>query len=62
MAPIYVGDDVTDEDAFRALEERPGPGLTVLVSDEPRETAARYRLRDPYEVRRFLERFAWEGP
>lgn len=66
VAPVYVGDDVTDEDAFRALRRqgvsgRPG-GLGVLVAEEPRETAARYRLRDPEEVRRFLERFLEEGP
>lgn len=53
VVPLYVGDDVTDEDAFRALAER---GIGILVAEEPRETAARYRLRDPDEVRAFLER------
>jgi hypothetical protein len=33
-------------------------GLGVLVAEEPRPTAAHYRLRDPEEVRRFLESFA----
>ena len=39
---IYLGDDVTDEDGFRAL----GPSdVTVKVGDG--ETAARYRVADP---------------
>jgi alpha,alpha-trehalase len=52
MVPIYVGDDVTDEDAFRALS---GVGIGVLVSDTPRATAADYRLRDVQEAARFLD-------
>lgn len=55
VVPLYVGDDVTDEDAFRAIE---GRGIGVLVAEEPRETAAAYSLRDPEEVRLFLERLA----
>jgi trehalose 6-phosphate phosphatase len=49
--PIYIGDDRTDEDAFRALEQS---GVGILVSEEPRATAASYTLRDPSEVERFL--------
>ena len=52
MVPLYVGDDVTDEDAFRALA---GSGVGVLVSDAPRESAADYRLRDVPEVAVFLD-------
>lgn len=51
--PLYLGDDVTDEDAFRELE---GRGIGILVAEAPRPTAARYSLRDPEEVRAFLER------
>jgi trehalose-phosphatase len=51
VRPIYIGDDRTDEDAFRALGER---GTGILVSEEPRSTAASYSLRDPAEVERFL--------
>jgi len=47
---IYLGDDTTDENAFRALPE----GITVKVGG-PSATAARYRLENPAEVRRFLE-------
>ena len=53
--PIYVGDDLTDERAFRALASR---GLGILVRDKPRPTLARYRLRDPAEVRAFLATLA----
>jgi trehalose 6-phosphate phosphatase len=55
VVPLYVGDDVTDEDAFRVLEER---GIGILVAEEPRPTAAAYSLRDPDEVRQLLERLA----
>ena len=50
--PLYLGDDLTDEDAFRAVEKH---GIGILVAEEPRPTAASYCLRDPGEVRRFLE-------
>ena len=53
--PIYVGDDLTDEDAFRALA---GCGIGVAVLDEPRATAAQYALRSPAEVRTFLDALA----
>jgi trehalose-phosphatase len=49
--PIYVGDDLTDENAFRALQQR---GVGILVSEQVRPTAASYSLKDPSEVERFL--------
>ena len=52
VLPVYIGDDVTDEDAFKALSEL---GIGIVVMDTVRPTAARYVLRDPDEVRRFLE-------
>jgi len=51
--PVYIGDDVTDEDAFRALA---GRGLGIAVQDAPRPTAATLTLRDPEEVRALLAR------
>jgi trehalose 6-phosphate phosphatase len=52
-AVAYFGDDVTDEDAFRAL----GPDdLTVKVGEGP--TVARFRVADPAAVRVVLERLA----
>jgi alpha,alpha-trehalase len=56
VLPLYIGDDVTDEDAFRVLEDR---GVGIFVTDGgPRETKARYVLVDPGEVRDFLEALA----
>jgi alpha,alpha-trehalase len=54
VVPIYVGDDQTDEDAFRALGE-PGIGVVVRGEDDDRPTHAGYALRDADETRRFLE-------
>ena len=51
VRPIYIGDDRTDEDAFRALEQR---GIGILVSEQLQPTAARYALKGPWEVERFL--------
>lgn len=53
VLPIYVGDDVTDEDAFEALHER---GLGILVAEQPRPTAAEYVVRDCDQVRELLVR------
>jgi trehalose 6-phosphate phosphatase len=50
---LYLGDDVTDEDAFRAL---PAPAVTVKVGDGA--TAARHRVDDLSGVRAVLERLA----
>ncbi len=51
IRPIYIGDDRTDEDAFRALKQR---GIGILVSEQSQPTAARYSLKNPAEVERFL--------
>jgi alpha,alpha-trehalase len=52
VLPIYVGDDVTDEDAFRALA---GRGVTLVVQgSDDRLTTADYALADTDEVRQFL--------
>ncbi|HSM37589.1 MAG TPA: trehalose-phosphatase [Longimicrobiales bacterium] len=53
-APVYIGDDTTDEDAFRALADDPR-ALTVRVGEG--ETAARYRLPDVDAVVAWLGRF-----
>ncbi|TVU46764.1 hypothetical protein EJB05_06323 [Eragrostis curvula] len=53
--PIYVGDDSTDEDAFKVLRAR-GLGAGVLVSKFPKDTAASFSLRDPAEVKDFLHK------
>jgi trehalose-phosphatase len=52
VRPIYIGDDVTDEDAFRVLQEQ-GVGI-VVHGGEGRTSYARYGLVDPKEVLAFL--------
>ncbi|HEX5438488.1 MAG TPA: trehalose-phosphatase [Gemmatimonadaceae bacterium] len=54
---VFVGDDETDEDAFRALRARSGHPVTVRVAhgDESVPTAAEFKACDPIEVRAFLE-------
>ena len=51
IRPIYIGDDSTDEDAFRALKQM---GVGILVSEQSQPTAATYSLKDPAEVEQFL--------
>jgi alpha,alpha-trehalase len=55
VLPFYLGDDLTDEDAFRELRQR---GITVLVRDESRPTLAHYAVENPEEVRLFLHMLA----
>ena len=50
-AVAYLGDDQTDENAFRVIK---GRGLAVLVRTEPRPTMADVWLRPPEELARFL--------
>lgn len=53
LRPIYIGDDRTDEDAFRALKQR---GIGILVTEQSRLTAATYSLKNPTEVELFLRK------
>lgn len=53
----FVGDDLTDEAAFRAVNEAAGPHLSVMMRREWRETAAEVWLRPPEELRFFLEKW-----
>jgi len=49
--PVYIGDDITDEDAFMALKDI---GLTIFVGN-PKSSNAEYYLKNTREVREFLE-------
>ncbi len=61
VVPLYLGDDITDEDAFEALADR-GIGIFVGDPDDPeiagRTTAADFVLHSIEEVERFLDRLA----
>ena len=50
----FVGDDVTDEEVFRAYRDE----LTVAVMEPPRTTAAAYYLRTPRETAAMLNAIA----
>jgi len=50
--PIYIGDDLTDADAFRVLK---GKGLTIQVGQSELSTKGDYYLGDPGEVLSFLQ-------
>lgn len=52
----YLGDDLTDERAFRALA---GRGLSVLVRPRPRRSMARIWLKPPEQLLDFLSRWLW---
>lgn len=51
----FLGDDLTDEDAFRKLS---GRGLSILVRDEYRQTAAKIWLKPPQELIAFLDEWS----
>jgi trehalose 6-phosphate phosphatase len=53
----YMGDDLTDEAAFRAVKRAGSRGLSVLMRRTWRETDADVWLRPPLELRAFLERW-----
>jgi trehalose 6-phosphate phosphatase len=52
--PVFVGDDVTDEDGFRAAAAHGGFGVKVGAGD----SAARFRLPDVAAVHAFLRTLA----
>ena len=49
--PVYIGDDLTDEHAFRELVER---GVGIVVEHGSRFSSASYSLQDTSEVKTFL--------
>ena len=51
--PIYLGDDLTDEDAFRVLKDH---GISVFVGPGNSTSEADFFLRSPEEVREFLSK------
>ncbi len=54
LLPMYLGDDLTDEDGFRVIEGY-GAGLSVFVGEPGQRSTARYFLKSPAEVATFLD-------
>jgi trehalose-phosphatase len=53
VLPIYVGDDRTDEDVFRAVK---GLGINIFIGPGGAASEAEYYLNDPPQVHEFLLR------
>ncbi len=51
--PIYLGDDLTDEDGFEVIEKN--NGISILVGGDNSQSMARYFLKSPQEVAEFLK-------
>jgi len=51
VVPVYIGDDKTDEDAFKVLKNK---GITIFVGN-PKPSYAQYYLKDTNEVKEFLK-------
>jgi len=52
ISPVYIGDDLTDEDAFEILKTK---GLTIYVG-KPKKSYAKFYLRNTDEVHHFLRK------
>jgi trehalose 6-phosphate phosphatase len=52
LLPIYFGDDLTDEDAFKVIESY--GGTAIYVGDENKQSAAGYYLKSNWEVDDFM--------
>lgn len=57
-AVAYLGDDMTDEDAFAAVKTR---GIAVLVRPQYRDTLADIWIRPPRELLGFIRRWQARG-
>lgn len=55
IVPVYMGDDWTDESAFKILNDK---GVTIFVGGANPDTTAQLFLRTPKEVGKFLGRLA----
>ena len=56
--PVFIGDDVTDEEGFREINRR--DGLSIRVGADG-ETAARYRAADVAQATAWLDRLVGAG-
>jgi trehalose 6-phosphate phosphatase len=53
--PLYLGDDLTDEDGFRTVTAHGGVAVVVRGEDDDRMTGADAALETPEDAERFLE-------
>jgi trehalose 6-phosphate phosphatase len=61
LTPVYLGDDITDEDAFDAVRAGDVVGVPILVrhnDDGDRATAALFALDSPALAAEFTDRLA----
>ena len=52
VLPICIGDDITDEDAFRAIGKK---GISILVSKKKKKTFAQHRIESSQDVINLLK-------
>ncbi len=53
IIPVFIGDDITDEDAFETLKDK---GIGILVGGHGQKTHAKYALKNVFQVRIFFEK------
>ena len=51
--PLYLGDDLTDEDAFKTINQFDN-GISIIVGENRIQSLARYFLESTAEVEEFL--------
>lgn len=60
LFPIYIGDDLTDESAFRAIRGR-GLGILVKNSERPAKSAAVFSMESLEQVQLFLDSLCFKA-
>lgn len=53
IIPLFIGDDITDEDGFKEIKDN---GIGILVGGHGEKTYAPWSLKNVYQVRIFFEK------